>query len=130
MPRCQDSWVRRCPAQVKVTVTRPSHGDIYSLTYVTGPTATGVPQPLEVGTFDSEALANGSATWRVGHGQTSIFTLQTSGQGTLQTTVEIDGQQVSCNSGQHCQGACRAVGAAGLAGYWRVTVWKDKGVSP
>lgn len=120
MPRCQDRWVRRDPAQVTVKVTKPAHGDLYSLTYATGPKVGGPLKPLDTGTFDSAALANGTATWRVPYDHTSIFTLQTSGTGVLQTTVEIDDVPVH-------QGACQAQGSAGLAGYWRVTIWAQTG---
>lgn len=127
MPRCEDAWVRRFPAQVKVTVKKPSHADLYSLSYATGGKASGPPQPLQTGTFDSDELASGQATWLVPFDHSSIFTLQTSGKGILQTIIEIDGKPVACNSGQHCQGACRAEGPGQLAGSWRVTIWPDKG---
>lgn len=120
MSRCQDAWIRKGSATVKVTVTPPAQTTFYVLQVLTY--GRGEDVTVEPIYFDSAALAAG-ASWNVATNHRCTFTLWSTGNQALNTAVEIGGAPAKCTAGSHCQGQCQPQGSAGVAGYWTLTTW-------
>lgn len=123
MPRCNSSWVRKGATTVKVTVPKPPEKQVLILKVAFFPRRAEL-AVLDSLTYGKKELREG-AEWTTPANYRAVFTLVTTGKEAVGTELLIGGKKPSCPQGDHCFGACKPSGEAGVAGSWALVTFGD-----